>query len=102
MSRSTFQKVDVPMGMEGVFALDGISGCYGPDGLYMWGDGTTRLIPGADGVVSSPKKIGEFTNVKLVKISNTHVVVVCAPSTEERKCEHEPEEIKSKKTEVDA
>ena len=23
MSRSTFQKVDVPMGMEGVFALDG-------------------------------------------------------------------------------
>ena len=49
--------MDVPAGMEGVFAFDGVSGCFGPRGLYMWGDGATRLIPAEDGCVATPKKI---------------------------------------------
>ena len=55
--------MDVPAGMEGVFAFDGVSGCFGPRGLYMWGDGATRLIPAEEGCVKTPKKIAGIEGV---------------------------------------
>ena len=74
--------MDVPAGMEGVFAFDGVSGCFGPRGLYMWGDGATRLIPAEDGCVATPKKIAGIEGVKLVRLSGTHVLVLCKPADE--------------------
>ena len=74
--------MDVPAGMEGVFAFDGVSGCFGPRGLYMWGDGATRLIPAEEGCVKTPKKIAGIEGVKRVRISGTHVLVLCKPSDE--------------------
>ena len=74
--------MDVPAGMEGVFAFDGVSGCFGPRGLYMWGDGATRLIPAEDGCVATPKKIAGIEGVKLVRLSGTHVLVLCKPVDE--------------------
>ena len=74
--------MDVPAGMEGVFAFDGVSGCFGPRGLYMWGDGATRLIPAEEGCVATPKKIAGIEGVKLVRLSGTHVLVLCKPADE--------------------
>ena len=74
--------MDVPAGMEGVFAFDGVSGCFGPRGLYMWGDGATRLIPAEEGCVKTPKKIAGIEGVKRVRISGTHVLVLCKPRDE--------------------
>ena len=74
--------MDVPAGMEGVFAFDAVSGCFGPRGLYMWGDGATRLIPAEEGCVATPKRIAGIEGVKLVRLSGTHVLVLCKPADE--------------------
>ena len=96
--------MDVPAGMEGVFAFDGVSGCFGPRGLYMWGDGATRLIPAEEGCVKTPKKIAGIEGVKRVRISGTHVLVLCKPRDEtvDETAKQQSEEGKEKEKEKEA
>ena len=100
--------MDVPAGMEGVFAFDGVSGCFGPRGLYMWGDGATRLIPAEEGCVKTPKKIAGIEGVKRVRISGTHVLVLCKPRDEtvdetvDETAKQQSEEVKEKEKEKEA
>ena len=72
----------VPAGMQGVFAFNAVSGCFGPSGVWMWGDGATRLIPAEDGCVPAPKRVDGVERPRLVRISGTHVLVLCEPKAQ--------------------
>ena len=78
--RGEFRKVELPAGMAGVFAFNGVSGCFGESGVFMWGDGATHLIPGEEGIVKTPKKIEGLERARRVRISGTHVLVLCDPA----------------------
>ena len=68
--------------MQGVFAFNAVSGCFGPSGVWMWGDGATRLIPAEDGCVPAPKRVDGVERPRLVRISGTHVLVLCEPKAQ--------------------
>lgn len=95
-------------GMTGVFAVDNVSGCYGPEGFFMWGDGTHPIVPKEEGkeekVMNVPKKVAEWTNVKKVRASCSHILVML-DAPESRKREAAPQEENAsdaKKVEVQA
>ena len=94
--------------MTGVFAVDNVSGCYGPEGFFMWGDGTHPIVPKEEGkeekVMNVLKKVAEWTNVKKVRASCSHILVML-DAPESRKREAAPQEENAsdaKKVEVQA
>ena len=94
--------------MTGVFAVDNVSGCYGPEGFFMWGDGTHPIVPKEEGkeekVMNVPKKVAEWRNVKKVRASCSHILVML-DAPESRKREAAPQEENAsdaKKVEVQA
>lgn len=97
--------------MTGVFAVDNVSGCFGPEGLFMWGDGSHPIVPKEEGkeekVMNLPKKVMEWTNVKKVRASGSHIMVML-DVPESRKREAAPQDSNgndandSKKVEVQA
>ena len=101
--RPTFTKVTVPAGMTGIFACGDVSGCYGPSGLYMWGDSSSPLmgvfVEKGDNAV--PRQVPGLEKVTMVKTSMSHIMVQCGESGS-RKREAEGEVEEAKKPKVDA
>lgn len=99
-----FTKVDVPAGMKGIFATGYVSGCYGPDGLYMWGDCESPLMSVfADKTEGAkPRAVPELKNVEMVKASGTHILVQCSTEQSRKREAEGEEESEAKKAKVDA
>ena len=98
-----FVKVDVPAGMTGVFAVGAVSGCFGPAGMYMWGDSDSDLMAVfADKTEEmKPKMVPTVSNVSKVAVSGTHIMVMCESLANKREAEEEIQS-EAKKVKVDA
>lgn len=95
---------NLPSNIEGVFAIDNVSGCYGPFGLYLWGCGTHNVMKvfGSEEDVFIPKKVEGIEKVKAVCASETHIIVMCDLAENSKKREGAPieeEEVKKAKVE---
>ena len=99
-----FTKVNVPAGMQGVFAIGYVSGCYGPEGLYMWGDCESLIMSiftdKTEG--AKPRAVPNLKNVEMVKASGTHILVQCAVEQSRKRETEGEEESEAKKAKVDA
>ena len=106
MRRAKFTKVDVPARMTGIFVSGDVSGCYGPSGLYMWGDSESPLMAvfAEKDTMNVPQQVPGVTNVKMVKSSLSHIMVECeVEGSRKREAEEEAkeeEEAKKQKTEA--
>lgn len=90
-----FQKVEVPAGMTGVFAMGNVSGCYGKEGVFMWGDVESPLMAvfTDKSQPAKPKLVPGLENVTAVEVSSTHILVVCkAEKPAEKQAEKPVEE----------
>ena len=101
--RSELTKLEaVPENVEGVFALNNISGCYGKFGLYLWGESSHNVMKvlNVEGDVFAPTRVEGLNNVAKVQLSETHIIVMCScESSRKREAETEEEEAKKAKVE---
>ena len=96
-----FVKVDVPAGMTGIFAMGEVSGCYGPSGMYMWGDCESPLMAVFAEKEMKPMKVPAVGTVSKVAVSGTHIMVMCETASNKREAE-ETIESDAKKVKMDA
>lgn len=103
--RKTLTKVpSLPQGMTGVFAVDNVSGCFGPAGFFMWGDASHPIMPKGEETqaMKTPKKVEEWSNVKKVRASSTHIIVMLDVAESRKRDAAPQEEDNAKKVEVQA
>ena len=80
----------LPKGVKGIFAVSNISGCYGDFGLYLWGEGKhiAMTVMGSEENVYCPTMVSGLSNVEKVKVSDTHIIVMCGTAdSKKRECE---------------
>lgn len=92
----------VPGAVEGIFALNNLSGCYGPFGLYLWGESNHNVMKvfASEENLFAPQRVEGITNVEKVHLSDTHIIVKCATSENSRKRDA-PAEEEAKKAKVE-